>query len=106
MEFNEALKKVQTNKTKENLIAIRLTYDCTVILPWKDGMLFMNALERAEMLTDNYNDQPRIVPFEHKSVQITVFPTQTYERIKIAALLGVKPDEVKQYEEGAIKEQE
>ncbi len=98
MEYLEALKKVQAMKIKENLMAIRLNYDCTLILPWKDGLAFMSTLGNAEQLTDKYNDQPRITAFDQSAISVTVLPAAGYQRIKVAALLGVKPEEVKQYE--------
>ncbi len=98
MDYDEALKKVQATKPKENHMAIRLSYGCSWLLPWKDGLALMAALSHAEQYADAYGDCPKITTFDPTSISVTMLPPDEYQRIKIAALLGVKPDEVKQFE--------
>lgn len=95
MEYAEALKKVTATKPKENFMAIQTAYDRKLILPYKDGVAFMAALNNAEELKDGYGDPQRISEFDRKSITACVMSHEEYIRYKIAALLGVKPEEIK-----------
>lgn len=96
MSYQDALKKIQASKPKENMMAIRLSYDCTWLLPWKDGLAFMAALANAEQLNDSYSDKPKIASFDSSSLTVSVLPTDRYQNIKIAALLNVNLSDVLQ----------
>lgn len=97
MEYPEALKKVQAKKTRDpNFLVIHYNYDCKIVLPYDDGMNFVKSLEKAEMLRDSYNEQHRIEEIEREQIRFWVMSREEYERYKIAALLGIKPDEVKE----------
>lgn len=98
MDYAEALKKVSAIKPKENYMAIEMAYDRKVILPYKDGVAFMTALNSAEEFKESYNEQSRIIEFSRDSIKVSLMSHAEYIRIKIAALLGVKPDEVKEAE--------
>ena len=95
MDYAEALKKVSAIKPKENYMLIQLAYDVKLILPYKDGVAFMSALNNAEQMKEPYNEQHRITEFDRASITAVVMSNAEYIRFKIAALLGVKPEEVK-----------
>lgn len=95
MDYAEALKKVTANKPKENYLVITLGYNSKVVLPFKDGAAFMQTLVNAEQLHEPYNEQHRIGEFNREAVTSAVMSHTEYVRFKIAALLGVKPEEVK-----------
>lgn len=98
MEYAEAFKKVTATKPKENYMLITLSYDNKIVLPHKDGLAFMAALNTAEKLDEPYNGQHRITELERKAFEVVMLSNAEYIRIKIAALLGVKPDEIKPQE--------
>lgn len=97
MEYLEAVKKVQAKKPKENYMVIKLDYNTHIVLPHSAGMSFMNALAHAEILKEPYNEPHRIVEFDRSAITTHLMSADEYERFKIAALLNVTPDEVKQY---------
>lgn len=97
MEYAEALKKVQAKKPKENFMVITLGYDNKLVLPHKDGLAFMASLASVEKLSEPYNEPHRITEFDRSAITTHLMSAEEYERFKIAALLNVTPDEVKQY---------
>ena len=96
MDYAEALKKVQGAKAKDNYMAFELAYDKKLVLPYKDGIIFLSALNTAEQLHEPYGSgQHRIAEFDRKSINVTILSHDEYIRIKIAALLGISPEEAK-----------
>jgi hypothetical protein len=77
---------------------IEVAYDKKLLLPYKDGVAFMAAFSNAELLIEEYGTNARMGEIDKHSVRCAVFSSKEYQRIKIAALLGVSPDEVKKYE--------
>lgn len=98
MDYAEALKKTTADKTKENFMLINFSYDKKVVLPYKDGVAFMQALSHAELLTEGYNEPTNIAGLDRDAVTSRVMSHAEYIRIKVATLLGIKLDEVLQYE--------
>lgn len=94
MKYVDALKKVQAKKTRENFMAIKLGYDHTLLLPYKDGVAFMNSLSSAERLIDAYGKPARIQEYNRDAISFTIMSGIDYERHKIAALLNVTLEEV------------
>jgi hypothetical protein len=101
MEYIEAVKKAQTKSNKENFMVIETSYDTKLILPYKDGLALMSALINAEQLHEPYNAQHRISEVRRDAFKSHVMSAKEYERFKIAALLNVTIDVVKEYEEAA-----
>ena len=97
MEYAEALKEVQAKKPKENFMVITLGYDNKLVFPYKDGLAFMASLASVEKLSEPYSAPHRITEFDRGAVTAHLMSAEEYERFKIAALLNVTPDEVKQY---------
>ena len=97
MDYEEAKKKAQAEKPKDNFIVIHL--DGKLVLPYKDGMKFLESLANAEKLPRYYSDKQYITPLEREDYSSTSMSRQEYDRYKIAALLNVSYDDVKQMEE-------
>lgn len=95
MEYKEALAKATASKTKENYMVMELGYSKKIILPYKDGSALLMCLANAEQLEEPYNEQHRISEFKRDSIAVSVMSHAEYIRFKIAALLGVRPEEVK-----------
>lgn len=97
MDYKEALKKVSERKSSDNFIIIELDYSKKLILPYKDGIVFLSTLANAEQLNDRYNTPKSISSLENDAIKVTIMSAAEYEQIKIAALLNVTVDEVKQF---------
>lgn len=96
MDYEQAKKKAQAEKPKENFIVIHI--DGKFVLPHKDGVKFLESLANAEKLPRYYSDKQCITALEREDYSTTSMSRQEYERYKIAALLNVSYDDVKQME--------
>lgn len=99
MDYNEAVKKLKTQKVKENYLCIKTDYSTKIILPYKEGLAFMSALENAEQFTEKYQEPHRIVPFNKETLTVTLMSGEEYEQYKIAALLNVDIEDVRRFAE-------
>ena len=97
MDYLKAKKEVQAMKKKENFMVVRISYDNVWVLPHKEGMALIEALKTAERFDKDYEAQ-RIIPLNQDNLRINLLSAEEYERYKIAALLNITPDEVKEYE--------
>ena len=96
MDYKEAVKKVQTRKAKENFLLFTLGYDNKVVLPYKDGIALLAAFSNAEQFNDPYNKQHSIGELDRSKISTTTLSQEEYERYKIAALLNMTLEEVKE----------
>ena len=102
MEYAEAVKKVKAEKPKDNFMTVHI--DAHLILPHKDGVLLLQALSNAERFPRYYSDPKVIEPLDGDIVTTQPMSWQTYEQHKIAALLGVSFDTVKDMAKKAADE--
>ena len=98
MNYAEAVKKLQTMKPRDNYLVVETGYDSKFIFPYKEGMQIMAAFSTAEHLKEPYNEKHRILPLDRNALRTYVMSGQEYERFKIAALLDVTIDELKEME--------
>lgn len=98
MDYQEAAKLYQALKPKDNFMVIKLSYDLKLVLPYKAGLAFLDALANAEQLYQEYNEQHRICAMETSRVQANVMSQKEYREYKIAALMGIKLEEVKEHQ--------
>lgn len=96
LDIETALKKVRSEKPRENRMVIKLSWDKQLVLPYNDGIAFLNTLQRAEILEEPYQKTPIIKGPERNSFETTVMSPGQYEDIKVAALLNVTLDELQQ----------
>ncbi len=96
MNLEEATKKVRAEKPKENYMLVELASYTKFLLPHTAGVALLNALAIAERLQDSYGEPKRIVELERNSIETRMFSAEEYQRYKIAALLNLTPDEVKE----------
>ncbi len=101
MTYDQALKKVQARKSNENMMMIKVSYDSTVVLPYKDGLVLLGALTNAESYKSTYGHPVRISSFDKDSFIVNVLSFADYQQIKIAELLNVSVDELKQAQKEA-----
>ncbi len=100
-DYDEAYKKVQAIKPRDNYLVIEMSYDKKIVLPYKDGLAFMAALSYAEQLNTPYNERHSIKSLETDGIQSRIMSYQEYQRYKIAALLNIEINDVKLYEMAA-----
>jgi hypothetical protein len=80
----------------ENFGLIEFGYSQALILPFADGIQFMDAIKNAEMLENRYSsDKMKIVPLSMDTIKITSLSKKEYLDIKTAQLLGVTYREFK-----------
>lgn len=94
MNYADALKTIAAQKIKDNWMVFKLNYDTKLVLPFKAGVAVMDGLSNAELLYEPYNKQHTITEYRRDSIEVSVMSHAEYVRIKVAALLGVKPDEL------------
>ena len=97
-EYQAAVKKFQAIKPKENYLLCTISWGTKVVLPYKAGMALMEALGQAERLVEEYNKPPSIQPLDRDRMHLGILSAQEYEQIRIAQLLKVPLDTVKEYE--------
>lgn len=98
MKYEEALKQVTTAKPQDNFMVVEFDYSTKYLLPYKDGVTLISCFANAEQLSEDYGKPKRILELERSAVSSRVMSRQEYQRFKIAALLGISPDEVKEAE--------
>lgn len=97
-DYLEAVKKITVLKPKENFMVIELYYDNKLVLPYKDGITFLSAMSNAEYLKESYSEPHRISGITRDVFKTTVMSSEDYNRYKIAALLNITIDELKEHE--------
>ena len=93
--YKAAAKKVNATKPSENFMVVQFFYNTKLILPHKAGLALLTALENAELFEDSYSDKCRIIPIECDTVSIQFMSLQEYQQIKIANILNVSLEDVK-----------
>ena len=82
-DYLEAMKKVSVLKPKENYLVIELYYDNKIILPYKDGITLMAALNNAEHLKETYNEPHRITGLNRDVIKQLLCPMRTTADTKL-----------------------
>lgn len=101
MNYAEAKKKLAAEKPKENYMVMKFTvdYECQLILPHKDGLAIIAAMANAEILNDRYSGQKGIDSIDRETFSSRMISYAEYLRYKMAQLLGITPDELKNLEQ-------
>jgi hypothetical protein len=97
--YETALKEVRADAVHMNYMLIELSYDKEIVLPYKDGQVFVSTLSKAEVLETGYNKPARITPVERSNIKISLMSHTEYEQHKIAALLNISVQQVKDFAE-------
>ena len=93
LNYAKARKEIQARKPKSNYLLVELAYDKKYILPYEDGIKLMVSLEKAEQLFKEYGKPARIHGIK-ESIECRTFSSMEYERIKLATLLQVDPEDI------------
>ena len=100
-EYEQAVKKVVSIKPKENYLIIDVYYQEKIILPYKDGIALLANLSNAESYKEGYQQTPTIAGFNKEHFKTSIMSGEEYINIKIANLLNVTMDEVKEFQRKA-----
>ena len=91
--YAKARKDVNARKPKSNYLLVEFSYNKKYILPYEDGIKLMVSLEKAEQLSKEYGKPARIHGIK-ESIECRTFSSMEYERIKLATLLQVDPEDI------------
>lgn len=100
-EYIKALKTVQSIKKEDSYVVINMGYSIKLIVPHKDGLAILTALNFAELLEDPYSSSPSILPMTKDKVTVTIMSSVEYRQYKIAALLNVPVTDIQDHERKA-----
>lgn len=100
-EYQKALKVIQTKKPKEGYMVIEFGYSNKLILPHKEGITLLTALNSAEHFEENYSSVSHILPFDRTKLSASLMSAEEYQQYKIAALLNLPVRDIKEYENQA-----
>jgi hypothetical protein len=100
MDYKEAMAKAMNSKKSDSFMLVNVSYCKNLVLPHKDGVALLAALANAEQLHEPYDGQHRISGIDRDAVTTQLLSHDEYLRVKVAALLGVKPGEVQTLEAG------
>lgn len=78
--------KKATKKTESNYMLFKISYDVSIVLPHKEGMLLIEAFKMAERMQHNYGEEETILPLQ-KELEMTILSTEKYFEMKMNGLL-------------------
>lgn len=93
--YKAAAKKVSAAKPPENFMVVQLSYDTRLVLSHKAGLALITALENAELFKESYSEKCKIIPIERDAISTRFMSLQEYQQIKIANILNVSLEDVK-----------
>lgn len=96
MEFTEALKKVQASKNQDNFILVSMGWDQKYVFPYKEGLAFITAFERALRFMEDYDGNYQLIPIDRDHPTFHVLSREDYENIQITGLLNLKLSQIKE----------
>lgn len=99
-QYTEA-KQIVSIKPKENYMVIDIYYGQKIILPYKDGIALLVSLANAESVNEEYNKPMLISGFNRDHLKTSIMSGEDYGYHKMATLLGVSLDEIKEHEKQA-----
>ena len=99
MDYQQAAKLADSStKPRENFMVIKMAYDFKLVLPHKTAVALLDSLAQAEQLYQEYNQQHRICAVEPNRITANVMSHKEYREYKIAALMGIKIEQVKEHQ--------
>jgi hypothetical protein len=106
MNIKEAAEIAAKHKPVSHYMRIELGYDKKLVLPYKDGLTLLGALQNAQLIEYGWSNKPdRITQIEAKAITGSPMSVQEYQDLVMANLLGVTADEVKKLREEAIQKE-
>lgn len=102
MTYKEALKQTSAKSQGGNFLVFSFGWHSTFVLPYKEGMAFLAAMDLAEVYEDQHSGRPKIQPLSGNELRVEYLSQEQYRQIKMAQLMNVELDQLK----GIQKEQE
>ena len=106
-EFSEkyplALKRVNSERVRENFMVLELGYEHKIVLPHKDGVELLNVMGKAEKFDEPYSGITRISFFDRTKITASIMSAEEYQQIKIAALLNIPIKEFRELQSKTIE---
>lgn len=97
-EYIKAVQQLQETKIKSNYVVLEFGYGSKFVLPHKDAVVILGALSSIEQLDESYGNPSRITPVDRSKISITMMSAEEYRLVKIANLLGISIDTLKEHE--------
>jgi hypothetical protein len=106
-QLHAARKKLKTSSVKQQQYMVLTLFQAErIVLPYDAGLKIIEALEHAEKSHDRWGDVARLIPLERGDLIAGPMPHGEYERIKLAALLGVSTQDLRDAEEQEQRQQQ
>ena len=96
MTYDEAMTKISLGrKNPNNFLKVQLSYGFYILLPYKEGITFLETLNHAEEYELNYGSSPTIAPIKPNQFMVSILSEEDYRDTKIANLMGVTLEELR-----------
>lgn len=92
--YKAALKKVAAKPKEEQYMLLEFHYTRRVILPMKNALAIIAALEGANLIEDEDYGVPTFIPIT-KEFSFRLIPEKELNQIKVAVMLQVPMSEIK-----------
>lgn len=86
--------KAATKVKKESYFLVQFTYDNGFVLPYKQGIQLIEAMEGSYLFRDRYDKPPTFKPIEDEFT-IRVMSEDEITSIKVAQILNISLNEAK-----------
>jgi hypothetical protein len=93
MNLEEAKKTVKALKRADNYFIIKLSY-LRLVLPYKAGIQFLEAINQAEKTEDSYGAINKLLPLDKDDISIGILQAEEYSEIKMAQLMNISQAEL------------
>ena len=83
--------KKELLENKSNFIRIEISYSMSIVLPYKEAVVFMASLEMAEAYNNDIYDHPRISPMnkDNEKLSMSILSQEQYLKYKMNHLLDI-----------------
>jgi hypothetical protein len=93
-QYKDALKKVSTKTKEEQYMLLDISYDRKFILPFKQAIAVMEALEGAMLFKEPYSGPPQLKPIED-DISMRPFSESELKNVKVAMLMKLPLNDIK-----------
>jgi len=94
-DLDKALKAVRSSKKPESYVRIQMDYGNYLVLPYKQGIAFLQAVEGAVVVKNRYGEAPSCRALDADTFQMAHLSQEDYETIRMAELLNVSLNDMK-----------
>lgn len=97
MTYEEALKATagKTPAVSQTFLRIKFGYQAEVILPYKQGIQMLEAMQQGWFYAANYSSPPEFRPIKTEDFEMHICSQEEVQEIQMAKLLGVSIHDLK-----------